>query len=196
MDRASCRVCGVDLGDNKKDWRSITGHPCCSILTDIARSSLEASNPDSSSLDVKKFEEGYLCRACLRKVEKVYKLQMQVDELKIQLTTKVSQRVHLFQSTAPHVTLAAHNPPSASLTSQPSRKRSADNVLADPQHRKKRRKILQETESIPASSCESPDVQTSQASCFGISASYFTHTLLRTFFQKSEHNNKHHIILL
>ena len=118
---------------------------------------------DSPPLDVKKFEEEYLCRAYLRKVEKLYKLQMQVNELKVQMTTKVSQKAHLFQSTAPHVTLPAHKSPSASLTLQPSRKRSADNVLADPQHCKKRWKILQDVESIPALSSESPDVGVSDS---------------------------------
>ncbi len=158
-----CRICDVDLGVNKKNWRSISGNYCCSVLTNIARNSLEASNSESS-LDVKKFEEGYLCRGCLKTVEKLHKLQLQVNELTIQVTEKISPSVHLFQSTAQCIVLPAQNTPGESLASQSSRKQSIS-VHADPEHRKKRRRDLRNIESIPVSSNQSnsPDVAVSDS---------------------------------
>ena len=141
------RVCGVDLDVNKKNRCSLSRNICCFIPTEIAISSLGVE----STLDVKKFEDGYVCRGCFREIEKVYKVQIQVNELKTKVATKVAQRVHLFQSDT--ITMPAHDSPSSS---QPTQKRSADDL--DPQHRKKRKKILQEAESMPTSLKESPDV--------------------------------------
>jgi nucleotidyltransferase/DNA polymerase involved in DNA repair len=165
-----CRVCDVDLGVNKKNWRSISGNSCCSVLTNIARSSLEASSSESS-LDVKKFEEGYLCRGCLKIIEKLHKLQSQVNELTIQVTEKLSPSVHLFRSTAAAqcIVFPAQNTPGESLASQSSRKQSisAIDIHADPEHRKKRRRDLRNIESIPVSSSskqsDSPDVAVSDS---------------------------------
>ena len=164
MDPACCRVCGADLGVNKKNWRSISGNSCCSLLTDIARNALSSE----SSLDVRRFEEGYVCRGCLRTVEKLHKLQRQVNELKAQMSTKVSQRAHHFQFTAACTTLPAHtDTPSASLASQPSRKRSrpASDAHTDLQHSKKQKKTLGNLESLPVSSKQSssPDVAVSDS---------------------------------
>ena len=161
MDPTYCRVCGVDLGANKKNWRSISGNSCCSLLTDIAKNA-------SSSLDIKKFEEGYLCRGCLRTLEKLHKLQMQVNQLADEMATKVSQRVHLFQSTAASAILPAHPSSASTSDSQPAsrkRSRSTNDIPADLQQ--KRRKTLRNIESLRVSSKESssPDVAVSDFCC-------------------------------
>ena len=60
-----CRLCGVDLGTNKKNRRSLSRNICCSVLTEIAVSSLETCQ-SGSRLDTSKFEEGYLCSKLFR----------------------------------------------------------------------------------------------------------------------------------
>lgn len=75
----------------------------------------------------------------MREVEKLHKLQMQVNKLKVQIATEVSQRVF------PLIQASFHNP-----------LKSDQDVLANPPHCKKRRKTLQKNiESMPVSSNES-----------------------------------------
>ena len=76
----------MDLGTNKKNRRSLSRNICCSVLTEIAGSSLETCQ-SGSRLDTSKFEEGYLCRSCFKDVEKLYKLQLEISNLKETVAT-------------------------------------------------------------------------------------------------------------
>ena len=71
-----CRVCGIDVAKDKKQRWTISGNATfCSILTPMAYTVID-------QLDVKKFEEGYVCKVCSRELEKMQELQAQLDEVK------------------------------------------------------------------------------------------------------------------
>ena len=90
-----CRLCGVDLGTNKKNRRSLSRNICRSVLTEVAVTSLETCQ-SGSRLDTSKFEEGYLCRSCFKDVGKLYKLQLEISNFKETVATKVSEGIHQF----------------------------------------------------------------------------------------------------
>ena len=60
---------GVDL--NKQNRRSVSGKTCCKTLLEVAACCSEA-NFSGAQLDVKRFEERYVCKGCFREVDRLH----------------------------------------------------------------------------------------------------------------------------
>ena len=52
----------------------MSGNPCCKTLLEVAAYSLEA-NFSGAQLDVKRFEEGHVCKGCFREVDRFHRLK-------------------------------------------------------------------------------------------------------------------------
>ena len=48
-------------------------------------------------LDLKRFEEGYVCKGCFREVDRLYRLQKQVVDSKEMVSSKVAQTIHCYR---------------------------------------------------------------------------------------------------
>ena len=73
-----CRACAIDVTNSKgkKQRRTLSRNaPFCVVLTPIAAIVRE-------DVDVKKFEEGYICKNCSRELEKIQRLEAQLNEAK------------------------------------------------------------------------------------------------------------------
>ena len=146
------RACGVDVAKDKKQRQTISGNATfCSILTPMA-------STVSDQLDVKKFEEGYVCKVCSRELEKMQKLQAQLDEVKGCIFSKLTNAAHLLPQSieTPSETEVVQTP-----TRTSSRKRASD---ASSNERRKRRRLLHSA--VPSNSTQgSPDVAVSHCTC-------------------------------
>ena len=152
-----CRVCGTDVELNKKNRRSVSGNPCCKTLLEVAACSLEA-NFSGAQLDLKRFEEGYVCKGCFREVDRLHRLQKQVVDLKAVVSSKVAQTIHCYRVVAcPPVPPAL----SSSILNEKSPRKRPATVQLESDHQSKRRKHLRTVKLLPSSSNQSPDVAVS-----------------------------------
>ena len=147
-----CRACAtnVDGAEQKKQRRTLNA-PFRVALTPIASSV-------SDSLDVQKFEEGYVCKSCSRELEKMQRLESQLNEVKRNLMNKVTHAARFL----PTVETADHQHESVQTT--PVRKKRAGEYRCGSSERRKRRRFLQRIEST-ATIQDSPDVAVSSPLC-------------------------------
>ena len=147
-----CRACGIDVAKDKKQRRTISGN--ATILTPMASTVID-------QLDVKKFEEGYVCKVCSRELEKMQKLQAQLDEVKGSIFLKLTNASHLLPQS---IGMPSEAEMVLTPTCTSSRKRASD---ASSNERRKRRRLLRGIESaVPTTSTQgSPDVAVSRSVC-------------------------------
>ena len=149
-----CRACGVDVAKDKKQRRTISRNAIfCSTLIPMA-------SAVSDRLDVSKFEEGYVCKVCSRELEKMQKLQAQLDEVKGSIFSKLTNAAHLMPTTE----MPAEREETQTPVRTSQKKRASDPQGAS-NERRKRRRLLQGLESAaPTTSTKgSPDVAVSHS---------------------------------
>ena len=142
------------MAKDKKQRRTICGNATfCSTLTPLA-------STVSDQLDVKKFEESYVCKSCSRELEKIQKLQAQLEEVKGSILSKLACTAHLL----PTIEMPAVT---RSEGAQTPVCKSHKKRVSEPHHaseeRRKRRHLLHGVESaVPTTSTQgSPDVAVS-----------------------------------
>lgn len=167
-----CRVCGVNVDENKKNRHTLRGK-VLSTLTEFAESAVRATPLSSqrceSQLNYSEFESGYVCKSCYRDLVKVQTLEKQLSDLKSSIASKVSKSIranptiisytrqeapvtdHQSPQTRQEVPESAHQSPSTSRKRLHSGKQSSTEFS-------KHRRLLRAVERIPTTSKNSPDV--------------------------------------
>lgn len=168
-----CRVCGVNVDENKKNRHPLSGKDVLSTLTEFAKCALRTTPLGSQrcepQLNYSEFESGYVCKSCYRDLVKVQTLDNQLSDLKSSIASKVSESIRANptiisytrqevpvsdnQSPQTHreVPESAHQSPSTSRKRVHSGKQSSTEFS-------KRRRLLRAVEHIPTTSKNSPDV--------------------------------------
>ena len=166
-----CRGCGVNLDDvsskNKHTLSGTQGGPIYPTLTVFAVDSVRQSKGPECQLDEEEFAAGYVCKSCLRPIQKFQNLETKIKQVEQEILEKMSQAVHHFPVNT------SQSIQQSPITGTGSRKRSAT-CLQSREENIKRRRLLQSVESIPiASTSKSPDVAVSTQSCLPYSSNYY-----------------------